>query len=217
MPLRDGGEAVPLRQFQQTADYRPRIDFRKGRAAAGQGAAQHIDGGVGQDHAQAARLGKVRDKERSTAGAGERLADRLKPAAVAIRLDHSGAIHRQRLLAEQIPIRLQRRKVDSEHAARFVLRRPGVDWLWARGGVGYGILTRRHDRSRVEGGASWLGCGQPTRARDQQKWVPVLRKQSSLRRLRILICDSRANYRLRMIFSENRFPLFGIMRWLERD
>jgi hypothetical protein len=61
----------------------------------------------------------------------------------------------------------------------------------------------------------------PALLRDQQKacpgldpgWVPVLRAQSSLRRLRILICGSRANSLIwRMILSANRFPLRRIMR-----
>src|SRR5687768_4432047 len=45
------------------------------------------------------------------------------------------------------------------------------------------------------------------RSRDQQKWVPVLRSQSSLRRLRRLICGSRANLlTLRMIFIGEPVP-----------
>ncbi len=64
----------------------------------------------------------------------------------------------------------------------------------AAGAQRYRGHGRRHARGKSgrSGGAAHRRANRAI-ARDQQKWVPVLQQQSSLRRLRILICGSRAN------------------------
>jgi hypothetical protein len=58
-------------------------------------------------------------------------------------------------------------------------------------------LIRNWLLPRIKSGAGFSAI---TRARDQQKWTPVLRP------------IARKFFKWRMILSENRFPLFGIMR-----
>ena len=98
---------------------------------------EHIDARVGlrQQRAQPLALADLGDEEGAAAGGVERRRDRLDPEAVAVRLDHGGAIARRGAARQQPPIVGERGDVDRQD------RRRGGGFAHA-----HGLRALDHDR-----------------------------------------------------------------------
>ena len=132
------GERRPALELRRAADRRREAegDIVGERIGVRLQPVQRIDARVGlrQQRPQALALADLGDEEDAAAGGVERRRDRLDAKAVAVGLDHRGAIARRGAARQLPPIVGQRRDVDGQDRRGVRLRRLGVE-ATARPGV----------------------------------------------------------------------------------
>ena len=120
----------PFLDLLEGAEHRAQVEFRIGRAGAGQEPVQHVDRRIGRNGAGADRLAQMRDEEGAAAGTGKGRHGLLDADAIGVGLDDSRGVCAAGVVAQDAPVRGEGVEIDMEDATRGVLR-DRREWCWS--------------------------------------------------------------------------------------